>query len=380
MKLTSKILRQSALLAAILATFTVSAHAQIYSVSYNTLSEIDTTTGAVIASVSTTDGSNMETVTVSDGIVYVAGQSADQSELNISTYNTSLGLINASVATTPTRVSQDDGALSDAAAITVSDGVIYLNNDTYNDGSIDTVNISTGAVTPSLVSKHDVHDDFTGIAVGNGMIYGSLFQAGVVQTFDPTTGEVLNSDFITIPHNDSPGLIALSADGSTLYVVDHSNGDNADYYDSVLAYNAITGEAENLHLLDGYGANGTNGNVGGLYIDGQNLYVTESNSGVLSDYDSSNGIWVGDVANNAGGQFSVTNSLPPVDPVGGTPGNGEGSTGNQGLPGNGEGSTGNQGLPGAAPEPRSWALAGIVLAMFAGIFKFQRANRREIEA
>ena len=96
--------------------------------------------------------------------------------------------------------------------------------------------------------------------------------------------------------------------------------------------------------------------MGGLYIDGENLYVTESNSNVLSDYDATNGIWLRDIADNVGGQFSVTNSLPPVDPPGGTPGNGEGITGD------GSG-------PGAAPEPRSWALAGLVLAVFAGMFK-----------
>ena len=357
------------ILAAVMATaFISSAHAQIYGTSGGSLQEIDPTTGDVIASTSIPNGDDAQSVAVSGSTVYVASSSPDNTQIIISSYDLSLNSINSDVATVASTVSQDGGGLAGPNSLTVVGSTLYFNNSSYNTGNITAVNLTDGT-SSTIVSIANQGDNFNNIAVdpANNTIYGGRFQASTLDTFNATTGDELGSIYLFGGGNDEPGNIAISPDGSTVYVEDYNAG-------TILTFDAATGALINGNFItyfpDDTVVAGWSG-LGFMALDGNNLYVEDNNTGLLSDYDATTGAFVGVVANNDGlNDVAIINSTYVGTP-GGTYGGGTPGVGGYGgtLGDSGE----NQENPGvgSAPEPRSWALAGIIALGFLGMYRRQ---------
>ncbi len=349
------------LLSAAFATAATTAHAQIY-VGNGDIFEYSQSDGTQLGDVTQADGSSAVSATVSDGVVYVAGSLTNPDGTvtqTINTYSTSLVPITTDLATTPSEVSPD-GATADPFSIIVSGNNIYMDNPTFHNSAIDEIDATTGAVNTSFIT---INQQIDGVALSGNTLLVSLFESGTVAEYDATTGALINSSFIILDAAQGQGTgtggqIAVGANG-VLYVVDESEPGSSGF--TVAAYNASTGALLDQNFINGYGADDAPGFATAMWVDGNNLYIEDSETATISDYNANTGAFIDQFIDQFTiGTIGAVNS-PVVDPGGPfDPSNPD----NPSPPGFGDGSG-----PGATPEPRSWALAAIVAMGFFGIYR-----------
>ncbi len=359
------------------ASFTTAAHAQIFITENGQIQEIDPATNSVENTISADNGFSATALTIDNGTLYVATEAPDQSSIVVASYNESLQEINSDVATFTPLVS-GDGSIASVNAMAVSGTNIILSNSTYNNGELEKIDLSTTppGTTEPLVSIGDQNDSFDGIVAYNGVIYATRFQASDIELYNvsdgsdaitPTAVALAQNGYATgpvltyMPNFDAGNSIAISPDGQTLYVMDIEA-------DTIITVNAATGALINGDFIAAPGADPTP-YWGNLYVDGNNLYVEDGDTGALLDYDATTGAYIGTVA--ASGTYAssvaIDNSAYVGDPISG--GYGVGTPGEGGFGGTlGTGGS----TPGSAPEPRSWALAALVALGFFGIYRQRR--------
>ncbi len=298
-----------------------------------------------VNSIAAPTGYNAATVVIgADGTVYVAsntiGAPAGATTTVISSYNSSLGLINSDVASFAGY--WDGFTEGSTTALAISGNTLYALNSSYYPGQIETVDLTTGTVSTLGGSSNVYYDGLGNMALGNGVIYGSAYQSGSVETIDPTTGAYVNPNLLAggtgLPEGSDSGPGGVAVIGNTLFVVDDTNGAG----DQVDEYNATTGDL----IKQGYA---TGDYISSITISGGYLYV--------NDYDAADG----------GGP--TTQQYYLADPsLGGSSDGGLVFNGNGFDPVNAFAALGTEGIPtnftgSAAPEPRSMAFALGVLAM-----------------
>jgi hypothetical protein len=119
----------------------------------------------------------------------------------------------------------------------------------------------------------------------HAQLYASQSTTNTVGKYDANTGAAINANFITVL--SGPMGLALSADGTVLFVANDSNG-------SVGEYNAATGAAINANFItEGGGLFGPV--LSGIALSGNNLFVElfspdPSSSSTVIKYDATMGV------------------------------------------------------------------------------------------
>jgi hypothetical protein len=324
------------------------AHAQLYTAS-NEIYEFDATTGTQINATLPSDGTYAESTLLVGNDLYVSGvvEVGGVQQMTLGVYDaTTLAPITTTLASFQASegnfnsegVSTGDSPAS-STALAIEGTNIYMANAAYNGSTVAVYNTLTGTLNSSFVVTDDI---MGGMEVANGVLYVANSYGGTISTYDADTGALLNSNFIDLAGGD-PVPFFMTISGNTLYIADQTAN-------SVGTYDATTGAIINTNFVtnvNNYDPNypgdqqfpGDPANTDrpeGLTVYGDTLYVGALNSNVIDAYSASTGAFEGVSDPNTYG----------VDQI---------SVGTGGAFFNAPPGTS------AAPEPRSFSMACIVL-------------------
>jgi hypothetical protein len=282
-----------------------SAEAQLYSANStaNTVTDFNILTGTQTVVVKSNEGLNVPT-----GLAVIGNDLfvANSGTGTISEFNAVTGtLINAEVAS----------GFSSIAEMAVTGNTLLVVNAAGFDVSKLTVSGTSVTLNSSDFISTPRYSYPNGIAISGNTVYVDGAASNSVSTYNLTTGAVITNNLISSNLNNP---IALLVDGSDLFVANDGNNEISEY--------TLSGALVKLNFISTSAPFGLTASS-----DGNDLFVGNNNTGVVSEYSASTGAL-------------ITSDLMTV------------SRPTQLLY-----------VPSSTPEPKSWALALLVLAAIAGL-------------
>ncbi len=159
--------------------------------------------------------------------------------------------------------------LQEPAAMTISNGDLYVANSGNGSVGLYTGTSSNQANEPSFITGLESPG---GLAISGSDLYVTNFGTHAVDEYNATTGVQISAPFIS--GLNSP--IGLAVSGTNLYVSNVVNG-------TVEEYNAATGAAEDTTFITGLSS------PVALAVSGTDLYVVDSGNGTVGEYDAGSG-------------------------------------------------------------------------------------------
>ncbi len=341
-----------------LVLLTSTAHAQLY-VSQGDIDAYDPNTGTVDHTATSTDGSEDETTAVgSNGLIYEAGMYTDPSgnqSVTVNIYNQDLTLNTADVVdVTATPVPGSTNTSYGSNGITASsDGSVYVLNSAFNASTIISINETTGAVNSTFSSI--AHDNYSGLAASSdgSVLFTTDYQLGTIAEISATTGALINQSFATYydPINPQYGYNGqagtgqdITVDGNIIYVIDRDDN-------TVQTFDATTGALLNNNFLN-VAENPSTGYFGDFLVsitsEGNSVYVLDGASQTVYQFNASTGAPIGSVALSGSGPIEPGSIAVISDDI---------STPVEGAPYEGGDPPLNTPSPSDVPEPRSGVMA-----------------------
>ncbi len=243
---------------------------------------INTTTG-VATLVGNMGGPNVAAIVFENGVLY-GGQEAPGAHVDILDPNTGV----ATVGPTLTGASNVFGGLAPyplTAPPTVGQ-IFVTNNGTGSAGTGTASEYTTDGATVNASQVTGLGNNPTGIAVSGNYLFILDLNGGKIGEYDATTGAVINASLVT--GLNGPASIAVSNDGTNLFVTTLFNGDeNIGKYTLGATPGTVT--ASNPSFVTGLQ------NPAGIAVSGSNLFVANSSPATVGgtvgvgEYDATTG-------------------------------------------------------------------------------------------
>lgn len=216
-------------------------------------------------------------VLVANDILYVPNINTTTDQFVIATYNAKTGaVINFNFFAYPV------GQTVEPAGMVLSGNYLYVAN--YELDSISQIDVTTGAGNPNFIPSGGtnplgypyalaIKDNVLYVTNNYGNSNGDVY----ISTYDATTGQQLNGNFIQIA---TGGLYGLAVKNNHLFVSIY-NGNPA----RVAEYNATTGALINNTFV----TTATVGEPWGIAVAGNSLFVVSENQETIYEFDATTG-------------------------------------------------------------------------------------------